>query len=179
MGGRSLRFRMMLLFCMVVGGLLLGTYAIIYSIFARELHAQLDRRLNEVGVPMVKDLAANPPDEDFFALDLPDEYLELLDASGKPLNMSANWRQHPINVGPLIFQDGNPIFRTVQRSTGALRVELIPFVLVDRPVVLAIAGPTRDVDIVLRNFQKVLIVLLPLSLLLLAGISAWYVGRSL
>src|SRR6185437_1642847 len=177
---RSLRFRMMLLFCLVVGGFLLSTTAIIYSIFARELRLQIDRRLSEAGVPMVADLAANPPDEDVFRLDLPDEYLELLDAtSGTPLNMSQNWRAHPIDVGPLDFPDGKPIFRTVEGAKGTLRMELIPFRLVGRPVVLAIAGPTRDIDIVLNNFRRVLIVLLPVSLLLMGLISGWFVGRSL
>jgi two-component system, OmpR family, sensor kinase len=177
---RSLRFRMMLLFCLVVGGFLLSTCAIIYSIFARELRLQVDSRLNEAGIPMVADLAANPPDEDVFRLDLPDEYLELLDASsGTPLNMSQNWREHPIDVGALDFPDGKPVFRTVEGAKGQLRMELIPFRLVGRPVVLAIAGPTRDIDIVLSNFRRVLIVLLPVSLLLMGLISGWFVGRSL
>lgn len=176
---RSLRFRMMLLFCMVVGAFLVCTYAIIYSIFSRELRLQLDRRLNEVAVPMVEDLAANPPDEDFFALQLPDEYMELMDASGAPLNMSRNWREHPIDVGPLNFADDKPIFRTVQGAHGPLRMELIPFVLVHRNVALAVAGPTGDVDVVLSNFRRMLFVLLPVSLLVMGGISAWYVGRSL
>jgi two-component system, OmpR family, sensor kinase len=179
MKGRSLRFRMMVLFCLVVGGFLLGTCAIIYSIFARELRLELDRRLNEAGLPMAEDLAANPPDEDIFRLDLPEEYLELLDASGQPLNMSRNWRERLIDVGPLSFPDGKPVFRTVQGTAGPLRLELIPFILVKRPVVLAIAGPTRDVDLVLGNFRKMLMVLAPLGLLLMAAISAWYVGRSL
>jgi two-component system, OmpR family, sensor kinase len=179
MGGKSLRFRMMLLFCLVVGIFLLCTYAIIYSIFARELRLQVDRRLSEAGVPMVEDLAANPPDEDVFRLDLPDEYLELLDASGKPLNMSKNWRDFPIDVGVLPSLWEKPAFRTVRGAKGPLRMELIPFILVGKPVVLAIAGPTSDVDTVLSNFRKVLIVLLPVSLLLMGAISAWYVGRSL
>ena len=179
MRARSLRFRMMLLFCVVVGGLLLGTCAIVYSIFARELHAQLDRRLNEAAMPMVADLAANAPEEDVFQLDLPDEYLELLTPSGEPLNTSRNWREHPIDVGSLDFQGSEPIFRTVQGARGPLRLELIPFQLEKQPVVLAIAGPTRDIDTVLRNFRRVLMILLPVSLLLTGVISMWYVGRSL
>lgn len=179
MPGRSLRFRMMLLFCMVVGGLLLGTYAIIYSMFAREVRAQLDRQLSEAAGPMVADLAQNAPEEDVFQLDLPDQYLELLTASGKPLNMSRNWREHPIDVGSLNFQDHEPIFRTVQGGRGLLRMELIPFQLQGQPVVLAMAGPTRDVETVLLNFRRVLMILLPLSLLLTGAISTWYVGRSL
>jgi signal transduction histidine kinase len=176
---RSLRFRMMALFCLVVGIFLLATCAIIYSIFARGLRLQLDRRLNEAAVPMVEDLATNAPEEDVFNLDLPDEYLELLDRSGQSLNMSRNWRQHPIDVGPLSFADDKPVFRTVPGAAGPLRVELIQFVLVQRPVVLAIAGPTHDVDMVLGNFRRVLIVLIPLGLLIMGAISAWYVGRSL
>src|SRR5271154_7185918 len=110
MGGRSLRFRMIVLFCLVVGILLIGTCAIIYSIFGHQLHVQLDRQLNESGMPMVEDLATNPPDEDVFRLDLPDEYLELLDASGNPLNMSQNWRDHPLAVGALPSPGGAPVF---------------------------------------------------------------------
>ena len=170
---------MILLFCMVVGGLLLSTYAIMYSIFARELRLQLDRELSEAAGPMVADLAANAPEEDVFQLDLPDQYLELLDSSGKPLNMSRNWRENPINVGALNFTNGEPIFRSIGGARGPLRMELVPFVLVNRPVVLAIAGPTRDIDIVLARFRRVLIILLPVSLLLMAAISTWYVGRSL
>jgi signal transduction histidine kinase len=179
MRGHSLRFRMMLLFCMVVGGLLLGTYGIIYSIFARELRVQLDRELSEAAGPMVADLAKNAPEEDVFQLDLPDQYLELLTASGQPLNMSRNWREHPIDVGNLSFQGQEPIFREIQTSRGRLRMELIPFRLQGQSVVLAIAAPTRDIDTVLLHFRQVLMILLPVSLLLTAVVSAWYVGRSL
>ena len=179
MKGKSLRFRMMALFCLVVGGLLLCTSAITYSIFARELRLQVDRRLNEAGVPMVEDLAANPPDEDVFNLDLPDEYLELLDRSGRPLNMSNNWREHPIDVGPVDFPEGKPVFRTVRGAMGQMRLELIPFVLLKQPVVLAIAGPTHDVDVILANFRRMLLIVIPLSLLLMGAVSALYVGRSL
>lgn len=176
---RTLRFRMMVLFCLVVGLFLVGIYALIYSIFSSELRAQFDKRLNEAGVPMVEDLADNPPDEDVFRLPLRDEYLALLDRSGKPLNMSRIWRAHPIAVGPMNFNGDDPIYKTVQSTDGTLRMELIPFVLVGRPVVLAIAGPTRDIDAILRNFRGMLIVLLPASLLFMGAISAWYVGRSL
>lgn len=179
MKNRSLRFRMMALFCAVVGLFLVCTYGIIYSVFSSELRAQLDKRLNEAGVPMVEDLADNPPDEDVFRLPLRDEYLALLDTSGNPLNMSKNWERHPLNVGPLDFPGEQPIYRTVHGEKGTLRVELIPFMLVGRPVVLAIAGPTRDVDAVLRDFRSILIVLLPASLLFMGAVSAWYVGRSL
>jgi len=93
--------------------------------------------------------------------------------------MSRNWREHPIDVGVLDFPEDLPVFRTVRSANGPLRMELIPFELVHQPVVLAIAGPTRDIDIVLAHFRSVLMILLPVSLLLTAAISTWYVGRSL
>jgi two-component system, OmpR family, sensor kinase len=67
----------------------------------------------------------------------------------------------------------------VQGRRGRLRMELIPFQLEKQPVVLAIAGPTRDIDTVLLHFRQVLMILLPVSLLLTGAISTWYVGRSL
>lgn len=176
---RSLRLRMMALFCAVVGLFLVCTYGITYSIFSSELRTQLDERLNEAGVPMVEDLADNPPDEDVFRLPLRDEYLALFDTAGNPLNMSRNWKQHPLDVGPLNFNGDQPLYRTISGANGSMRVELIPFMLVGRPVVLAIAGPTRDVDTILRNFRGMLLVLFPASLICIGAISAWYVGRSL
>jgi signal transduction histidine kinase len=170
---------MMVLFCVVVGSLLFGTYTIIYSIFARELRVQLDERLNQTATWMVKDLAYNTSDEDVFGLGLTDEYLELLDSSGRPLNMSQNWRDHPIDVGALEFPSGKPVYRTVQGVRGSTRVELVPFELRNRAVVFAIAGPTRDIDAVLASFRRILIVLFPVSFLLVGAVSAWYVGRSL
>lgn len=179
MRARSLRSRMMLLFCLVVGGLLVCTYGIIYSMFARHVHAQFDRELNEAARPMVADLATNAPEEDVFKLDLPDQHLELLTASGEPLNKSKSWRDHPIDIGPLNFQGREPIFRTVQGVTCKLRLELIPFELENRSVVFAIAVPTHSIENVLSDFRRVLMILLPISLVFTAGISRWYVGRSL
>jgi len=176
---RSLRFRMMALFCLVVGGLLLSSYAIIYSIFARELRAQLDRRLDEAATRIVKDLAYNTSDQDVFALDLPDEYLKLEDASGRTLNTSRNWREHPLNIGTLDVSSGKRAFQTVQGPRGTMRMELVPFRLASRPVVFAFASPTREVDTVLARFRIILILLFPVSFVLVGVISAWYVGRSL
>lgn len=177
---RSLRFRMIVLFCAVVGLFLVCTYGIVYSIFSSELRAQFDKRLNEAGVPMVEDLAANPPDEDVFRLPLPDEYLALLDGSGNLLNFSKSWHEQRISVGPMKFSGKDPIFRSVPDANGRpIRLELIPFDLVGRPVVFAIAKPTQCIGAVLRNFRRVLMVLLPVSVLFMGAISAWYVGRGL
>lgn len=174
---RSLRLRMIVLFCAVVGLFLVCTYAIVYSIFAKELHSQFDKRLNEAAVPIANDLAAN--DQGAFRLPWHDEALALLDRSGKVLNMSENWRQHPVTVDRIDFNRNDPIYRSVRASDGTVRLELVPFVLGGQSDVLVLAKPTRCIDAVLRNFRHTLIVLLPASILLIGMISAWYVGRCL
>lgn len=171
---------MIVLFCAVVGLFLVATYAIVYSIFSSELRAQFDKRLNEAGVPIAADLAANPPDEDIFRLPLPDEYFALLDRSGNLLNFSPTWHEQRISVSSMMFDGNNPIFRSMTAADGKpLRLELIPFELAGRPVVLGIGKPTRCIEAVLRNFRHVLIVLFPVSIMFVGAISAWYVGRGL
>ena len=171
---------MIVLFCAVVGLFLVATYAIVYSIFSSELRTQFDKRLNEAGVPIAAGLATNPADEEVFRLPLPDEYFALLDRSGNLLNFSPTWHEQRISVGAMKFTGNNPILRSMAAADGKpLRLELIPFDLGGRPVVLGIAKPTRCIAAVLRNFRRVLIVLFPVSVLFMGAISAWYVGRGL
>jgi signal transduction histidine kinase len=60
-----------------------------------------------------------------------------------------------------------------------VRVALIPFQPGNQPRVLVVAIPTLGTNRVLDSFGRVALLLFPLSLLLTAGISAFYVGRSL
>lgn len=85
---RSLRFRMIVLFCCVVGVFLAGTYLVIYAIFAEEAASQLDHQLVEAAKPVVADLVADPGEQAVTTLDLPNQYLELLE--GFPRFRSGN-----------------------------------------------------------------------------------------
>ena len=60
-----------------------------------------------------------------------------------------------------------------------MRIALIPFQQANQPRVLVVAIPTLGANGVLASFGRVALLLLPLSLLVTAGISAFYVGRSL
>src|SRR6266481_8376325 len=60
-----------------------------------------------------------------------------------------------------------------------VRMALIPFQQATEPRVLAVAIPTSRFGSTLENFGSVALVVFPLSLLLTAGISMFYVGRSL
>src|SRR3989475_5657113 len=125
---RSLRLRMMLLFCAVVGVLLAGSHLAIYALLSREVHIQLDRQLQGAARPIIADLVSDPNEEDVNELNLPDEYFELLDPSGRVLQRSMNLRERPLDLGGAGPDMSRPVFRTVNDpSRGRLRLALIPF----------------------------------------------------
>jgi len=179
---RSLRFRMMLLFSIVVGSLMAVSYLGFYALLAREVRAQVDRQLLEAAGPVVADLNSDPNDEDVSQFNLPDEYFEILDPSGRILQQSRNLTTHPLSIGVQPLDSSRIAFRTLEDGDrGRLRLALVP--LAPRPGsgvrILAFALSTRDADLVLGRFRHLVLVLLPFSLLVTGLVSTWYVGRSL
>lgn len=177
----SLRFRMMLLFSTVVAVLLAGSYLAFYAVLAREVRAQLDRQLLEVSQPVLADISSDPSEQDVSELNLPDEYFEMMDASDRVLQRSANLTSRPLDLGGPLEQIPHTDFRTLRDTArGRLRLAIIPFGPPGgKSLRLAVALPTRDSDQVLSQFRHMILVLLPLSLLATGVVSAWYVGRSL
>jgi two-component system, OmpR family, sensor kinase len=178
---QSLRVRMMLLFCLVVAVLLSGTSLVTYSVFSREVRAQLDRRLWEVANPMVAEMIDNPKEQqDISKLDIPGDFVELVDQSGRILIQSKNLQGRSLELGLMPPPNSDPVYRTiVDNSKRRLRTSIVPFRMLDKSVALVVAESTADTEFVLGNFRKILIVLLTLSLSLMALTSAWYVRRSL
>src|SRR5436309_6569616 len=87
---RSIRWRMVVLFC-VTAGLLLGVcYAGFYLLFQRVVREQLDTRLGEIAGPIIADISGEPEDKDVDLLNITDEYFEVLDKSGNVLQRSKN-----------------------------------------------------------------------------------------
>src|SRR4029077_7196356 len=97
MKAQSLRFRMMLLFCSVVGVLLAGSYLAFWGLLAHAVHTQLNRQLLETARPIISDMMAEPDAQDINRLDLPGEFFELLDPTGRVLQQSKNLVA-PINL---------------------------------------------------------------------------------
>jgi two-component system OmpR family sensor kinase len=177
---RSLRFRMMLLFCAVVGVLLAVSYLGFYALFSRHVRAQLDRQILNTASPVVADLAADPTEQDVNQLNVPGEYFELLDSSGRVLQSSVNLKSRRLDLGALPFNESLPVFLNLNNAErGRLRLAAIPFRRGGEIQRLVLAMPTRDADRVLAGIRGMILVLLPVSLLVAAAISAWYVGRSL
>ena len=171
----SLRVRMMLLFCIVVGVLLAGSYVAFYLALRSVVHSQFDHRLMEAAAPVAADLATDTDDEDIAALNIPGEYFETLDAAGHPVAFSKNLARHAISV-PATAR--NP--QTIRDpKLGRLRLRAATVHRATGNETLILAMPTRDIGETLERFRALLFVLFPCSLLIMGGVAAWYVGRSL
>jgi signal transduction histidine kinase len=179
MKAKTLRFRMIILFCSVVAGLLAVSYLAFWALLNREVGAQLDRQLVETARPVIADLISEPNVEDVNNLNIPDEFFEVLNADGAVLQHSANLSS------PIKFKGINPRVTQTTFGTGSLdsghhvRLALIPFRVPSGPRVLAVAIRTSRFGSTLENFGSVALLIFPLSLLLTAGISTFYVGKSL
>ena len=179
MKGRSLRLRMMVLFCTVVGVLLAGSYLAFWCLLAHEVSAQLNRQLQETARPLLADLVAEPTSQDINRLDITGPYFELLDPAGHVLQRSPNLKA-PIDLTGISTSSSQPIFASAALDSGeSVRIALIPFRQGTKPLVLAIAMPAVSTNRVIDSFASVALLLFPVSLLVTALISALYVGRSL
>jgi len=177
----SLRSRMMLLFCSAVGVLLASTLCVLYVLFSRELNSQVNCRLQKAAMPLVTVLASDPNSEsrDVDGLNLPDEYFEVLDASGHVLQKSQNLSNSKLRLSGAMDPSGE-IFEIIEdEELGRQRVTVIPFQTRAGQHFLALSMPAKRNDSVLDSFRHLIMWLLPLSLVVTASISRWYVGRSL
>ena len=179
MKAKTLRFRMMLLFTTVVGVLLAGSYLAFWGLLSHEIPTQLNRQLVETARPLIADIVTEPNAQDIKRLDIPGEFFELLDATGGILQYSRNLTA-PIALHGMSPPISHPTFGigTIGKAQS-VRVALIPFQQANRSRILVVAIPTLSTSRVLDSFGSIALLLFPLSLLLTAGISAFYVGRSL
>jgi signal transduction histidine kinase len=176
---KTLRFRMMLLFCSVVGVLLGASYLAFWGLLAHEIPAQINHQLLETGRPLIADISAEPEAQDINRLDIPGEFFELLGSDGHILQHSKNLTV-PIVLKNFDFADPHPSFQVADIGDGqSVRVAVIPFQQANQQRYLAVAIPTLGTNRVLDSFGRIVLILFPISLLLTAGISTLYVGRSL
>jgi len=179
MKANSLRFRMMVLFCTVVGVLLAGSYLAFWGLLEYQVHTQLNRQLQETAGPVIADLIREPNGQDVSLLDLPGEFFELLDPAGGVLQRSKNLPT-PLDLKGINLDVAQPAFQLAATGNGdAVRVALIPFEQAGQRRILAVAILVFGTKHVLEAFGSGALLMFALSLLLTAGISSWYVGRSL
>lgn len=179
---KTLRFRMMILFCSVVGVLLAASYLAFFGLLARAIPVQLNRMLLETAQPIISDISSEPNARDVERLDIPGQFFELLDADGEVLQRSRNL-SHDIDLKGLKLSAAAPVFGIGSvGDSESVRVALIPFQQAGpagRLRAMAIAIPTFGTNRLLDTFASIALVLFAVSLLLTAAISAFYVGKSL
>jgi signal transduction histidine kinase len=179
MKAKTLRFRMIVLFCSVVAGLLAVSYLAFWVLLSSEVGAQLNRQLQETAGPIIADLISEPHVEDVNNLNIPDEFFELLTPDGQVLQRSKNLSA-PIDLKGYSLRITEPVFGTASLHDGRhVRMALIPFEQLGQARVLAVATKSSRFGSTLENFGSVALLIFPLSLLLTAGISTFYVGKSL
>jgi signal transduction histidine kinase len=176
---KTLRFRMMVLFCTVVSVLLVASYLAFWGLLAHEIPSQLNHQLQETGRLLIADVAAEPNARDIERLDIPGEFFELLDVDGHVLQQSRNLPM-PISLLPFDPRASHPAYQLASiGGKQSVRVAIIPFEQANQKRFLAVAIPTLGTNRVLDTFGRIVLILFPISLLLTAGISMIYVGRSL
>jgi len=179
MKAKTLRFRMMFLFTAVVGILLAGSYLAFWGLLAHEVPSQLNRQLLETARPLIADIVTEPDAQDIKRLDIPGNFFELLDTTGQVLQHSKNLTA-PIDLDGISVAVSRPTFGIARIGNAqSVRIALVPFGQGDQARVLLVAIPTLGTNGLLESFGRVALLLFPLSLLLTAGISAFYVGKSL
>jgi len=170
---------MMVLFCSLVGVLLAASYLAFWALLAHAIPTQLNRQLVETSRPIISDIVSEPNARDVERLDIPGQFFELLDASGKVLQRSKNLA-NPIELKELNPNSSQAVFGVgFVGGSESVRVALIPFDQAGGTRFLVIAIPTFGTNRLLDTFGGIALLLFPLSLLLTAVISAFYVGRSL
>lgn len=167
-GERSIRWRMLVLFLVTAGVLLGVSYAGLYAVFQRVVKSQFDRRLGEIAAPIIADLSGDPEDKDVDALNLPDQYFEVLSSSGEVLQRSRNLPQAlPVNPAGGV--------QTVHLSEiGEIRATIIPFQAGTNSWLFVAAASTREVDAALASLRRFALILLPASLVLTAAVFGFY-----
>jgi len=176
---KTLRFRMMVLFCTVVSVLLGASYLAFWGLLAHEIPSQLNHQLQETGRLLIADVAAEPEAHDIERLDIPGEFFELLDANGHVLQQSRNLPA-AINLQRIDPTATHSVYQLADiKGEQSVRVAILPFEQAGQKRFLAVAIPTFGTNRVLDTFGRIVLILFPISLLITAGISMIYVGRSL
>jgi len=139
MKAKTLRIRMMLLFTTVVGVLLAGSYLAFWGLLAHEVPTQLNRQLLETARPLIADIVTEPNAKDVNRLDIPGEFFELLDSTGRVLQRSRNVTA-AIDLNGISPAVSRPTFgiATIGHAQS-VRIALVPFQQGNQTRILVVA----------------------------------------
>ena len=174
----TLRLRMILLFCVVIGVFLAGTYVVVYNSFVREVRHGLDERLLDAARPVIAALIAHPGQSHFAGLEIEGQFLQLLNSEAQVVEQSAG--DSGLKIAPeALHQNTAPFFQIVVTDQGSRRTAVVPIVVQGEPRWFVIAESTANVDQSESIFRTKAFGLWTVSLLVTTLIAVWYVSRSL
>jgi two-component system OmpR family sensor kinase len=176
----GLRARMMLLFCAVVGMLFAGSFISLYAWLSRNSRAEFDQRVLEAAAPVAADISSDGDAEDVAQLNLHDEYFEVATSTSRVLARSLNLSGGGLALPQEAWGLRAPaLFNAIYPPRGTMRLAALPIQIGKEQAILFLAMPTGGLEESLAELRRGLGALLVLSLLVMALVSAWYVGRSL
>jgi signal transduction histidine kinase len=173
----TLRLRMILLFCVVIGVFLAGTYAVVYSSLVRSLRQSFDEHLLDLSKSILAGAAAHSSVPQVSELNIPGQLVAVVGEDGSVTEQSQAFRDSHLRVGR-ITPTVEPSLRSLQSDQGNFRAALIPITNSQEPRWLLVAESTAQ-DRVTSDFRERAFGLWTVSLLLTTLIAVWYVGRSL
>ncbi len=174
----TLRARMLLLFCAIVGTLLIGTYLFVYSLFETGLQQTRFERLEDRARPLVALTQYPGGIQAMEALDLHRQYFEIFDSSGRSMHRSKT-------LGLLDLPHDNltertkTVFRTVPSPVGSIREVVIPITIEGQAAWFIVSEPTSTINTIEASFRKKFLLAWIASLFFTAVLARWYVARSL
>jgi heavy metal sensor kinase len=178
MASRTLRFRMISLFCVVIGVFLAATYWIVYDTFSTQTRLFLDDRLSDSAKLLATQLAAQPTEARFAAVSRPGQYLDIIREDGAPSGGSKELEDAARSSGPLP-STGKPALRTTMFQGRSLRMAIVAYPIGAQHAWLILGEPMIGVQRAEANFRDRAVLLWAVSLLLTTFVAAWYVSRSL
>jgi signal transduction histidine kinase len=174
----TLRMRMILLFCVVVGIFTAGIYVAVYSTFVAGVQkTRYDRMVNRA-LPLILLLQYPNGAETIEKFDLRAQSFEVYDAHGHALYKSKNLGEQNLPAMPL-NDHSQTVFATLPSEIGEIREAAIPIEFKGQPAWFIMAERTTSIDSIEEGFRKKFILLGTLNVLLTALLATWYVARSL
>jgi two-component system OmpR family sensor kinase len=174
----TLRLRMIVLFCVVVGTLIIGIYLAVYTTFASGVEVTRFDRMVDRSRPLIALLQYPGGPAMVGSLDLHSQSFEVFDAQGQPLYKSKGLADR--NLPHADFTDrSRPAFATLPSPIGSIRVATMPITIQGKPAWFVLVERTRTIDSIEAGFRKKFMILGAIIIVVTALLATWYVMSSL
>jgi signal transduction histidine kinase len=174
----TLRLRMILLFCVVVGALMIGIYSAVYTTFATGVDVTRFDRMLDRSRPLIALLQHPGGPEQAVSFDLHSQSFEVFDENGTPLYKSKGLGN--LNLPPASFSDrSHPVFATLPSSIGTIRIAATPLEIQGKRAWFVLAERTTTIDAIEARFRRKFMILGLLIIGVTALLATWYVRSSL